>query len=176
MIRLVAGLGNPDKKYENTRHNLGFVVLDILAKKYKAKWKNYLSEIETTKVMENRIALVKPARYMNNSGPVLNRFMEYYRFLPDDLLVVLDDFSLPLGTTRFRASGSSGGHNGLESIIGSLGTKDFARLRLGIGPVPQNIDPADFVLSKFSHDEKPSAAEMAEKAADIVEEIVSNSK
>jgi peptidyl-tRNA hydrolase, PTH1 family len=171
-IKLIVGLGNPEKKFENTRHNFGFVVLDKLADKNKADWKNWLFEMETTKIADNGITLAKPMKYMNNSGPALKTFTDYYRFEPGELLVVLDDFSLPLGTMRLRATGSSGGHNGLDSIIECLGTKDIHRVRLGIGPVPERMDPADFVLSRFAENEKPVVTDITLKAVKVIEDII----
>lgn len=139
----IIGLGNPGEKYENTRHNVGFMVVDKLGKNWK-KGPNYLySDIN---ILGEKVKLVKPMTYMNLSG-------EVFKYLPhDDIIVVYDDLDLPLGRIRIRKEGSAGGHNGIKSIISYIG-KEFKRIRVGIGPKPENVDAADYVLSNFSPQE-----------------------
>ena len=153
-IKLVVGLGNPGKAYSTTRHNLGYCVVDQLEKE-----------------KFSRIDMFRPTGFMNASGtPVL---MEAHRrgLKAEELLVICDDFSLPLGTLRLRLKGSSGGHNGLDSILQTFGTQDIPRLRLGIGPVPEGNDPADFVLKSFKKTEKSQLKKMIERAAQAVQVI-----
>jgi len=140
-IKLIVGLGNPDKKYAMTRHNLGYRVIDELKKNPPGGAK-----------------LLKPLGYMNSSGVSVAHEVARNGIQPEEILVVCDDFSIALGTRRIRRGGSSGGHNGLDSIIQSLGTQEIARLRLGIGPVPEGQDPAQFVLQDF----RPAERNVAE--------------
>lgn len=167
---LIVGLGNIGKKYAETRHNLGFKVLNLIS----AQWgirprpgrgdfylleKNYHGKT---------IRLVWPTTYMNNSGRAVSQVIEQYGIAPDEILVVYDDYNLPLGQLRMRLTGSDGGHNGMASIIYHLATENIARLRLGIGPVPDNIDPVDFVLGYFSSNESEIVEKMLEKSAAAV--------
>lgn len=131
-IKMIVGLGNPDEKYAMTRHNLGYRVIAELAKNPPAG-----------------VKLFEPSSYMNSSGISVSEMMRRNGYHPDEVLVVCDDFSIPLGSLRIRLGGSSGGHNGLDSIIESLGTQEIPRLRVGIGPVPPGQDPAKFVLGPF---------------------------
>jgi PTH1 family peptidyl-tRNA hydrolase len=147
-IRLVAGLGNPEIKYETTRHNIGFRVVDGLAQGRKLVWKNWLYQIDICSIdIDGMVFFGKPRKYMNNSGQAIKEFSDYYKITPQEILVVVDDFSIEFGATRLRKSGSDGGHNGLKSIIEFLGTQDFPRLRLGIGPVPERL--CSFKIFKF---------------------------
>jgi len=155
-IKMVVGLGNPGEEYENTRHNIGHRVLDLL---------NQLN-----KKNPYGVRLFKPTGYMNSSGISVSETLRKKGYKPDELLVVCDDFSIPLGTCRIRLGGSSGGHNGLDSIIQSLGTQEIPRLRVGIGPVPLGQDPADFVLKPFrGPDEKAKVNEIIPLVAQMVE-------
>lgn len=169
-IKLVAGLGNPGRDYAHTRHNAGFMAVDALAGN-DAVWKRW-EGMALARLGD--LYLVKPQDYMNRSGLAVRRVADYYHILPQEILVVFDDFALSLGTLRLRRTGSAGGHNGMISVIEMLGTQDFPRLRLGIGPVPPHMDPADFVLGRFSPDEKPVLAAMTDAAVDTVRRIVSD--
>ncbi len=152
-IRIVAGLGNPGREYADTRHNVGFMVLDRLARRFGAAWK-------ADKACKGMLAsgpgilLVKPQTYMNSSGECVGQLMRYFKFQPEQVLVVYDDISFPVGALRLRAGGSAGGHNGMKSLISHLGTERFPRVRLGIG-VPGAKDMVGHVLGKFSPEEKP---------------------
>lgn len=155
---LIVGLGNPGKEYGNTRHNVGFMVIDALIDElritdYKLQ-KNFDSEIAEIKDDPQRadrthIIFAKPHTYMNNSGVAVSALARFYKIQSAHVWVVYDDMYLSLGKLRIRESGSSGGHNGAQSIIDHMGTKDFSRFRIGIGPLPRNSDPAVFVLKPF---------------------------
>lgn len=154
-MKLIAGLGNPGAKYRNTRHNLGFAVLDRLASDHAAsfdreKHQGLLSEI---RVERARVLLVKPQTFMNLSGDCVAAAARNTAPEPDDILVVVDDIHLPLGRFRFRAGGSAGGHNGLKSVIERLGSPDFHRLRIGVGDNRSGKDLAGHVLSTFHPEE-----------------------
>lgn len=170
-MKLIVGLGNPGKKYDETRHNVGFHVLDRLAAKYGdgATREKFEGRVMEAAIAGERALLLWPQTFMNRSGSSVGPAMEFYKLELDDLLVVCDDFNLPLGRLRFRREGSAGGQNGLADVIRRLGTEGFARLRLGIGPVPEQWDAADFVLSRFHKDERDAANEEISRAAEAVE-------
>ncbi len=154
MIKAVIGLGNPGKKYEKTRHNIGFMVADALASALRCK-KNIkeccFSIIYNCK--DHDLLIVKPQTYMNNSGVAVKNLIEDYRLKPEEVLVVYDDLDLPLGKIRLRKSGSSGGHRGIQSIIEHLKTQDFPRLKIGIGRPATKKEVVNYVLSPFNKDE-----------------------
>lgn len=166
--RLVLGLGNPGAEYANTRHNVGFDVLDLFASRRRLSWTIQGPSLEAI-LPEARTVLVKPLTYMNRSGAALLRQMqERGPLLPASIFVITDDFHLPLGGLRLRSSGSSGGHNGLASLEAALGSQDFPRLRVGVGPA--GGDPVDFVLSPFSANERPVIEETLMTASWCVED------
>ncbi|MFQ6104669.1 MAG: aminoacyl-tRNA hydrolase [Candidatus Glassbacteria bacterium] len=154
--KVIIGLGNPGRRYERTRHNTGFWVLDSLAHHWNFPlFKDQESFLLSSGQWEGlNVHLVKPCTYMNSSGLALIDFQKERTLNIDDLLVIYDDIDLPLGTIRIRASGSSGGHKGVDSIILALESKPFARLRVGIGPDKLEIDATSFVLSEFSEEEE----------------------
>ena len=167
----IIGLGNPGNEYEWTRHNVGFLVVDalrdVLRTEFEAGKGDYL--LATASSHSTPIALVKPLTYMNNSGLAVADLVERYNLDLRDLLIVCDDFNLPLGKIRLRPKGSDGGHNGLYSIIYQLQTEEFPRLRCGIGTPTssgQEFDATSFVLSVFNCDEKPAVRKMVESARD----------
>ncbi len=168
---IVCGLGNPGPEYTDTRHNLGFWVTDLLRERYRGRWRRPcdLYVESRVRIAGKPISLVKPLTYMNLSGDALRLLTGDEEFDPTGLLVVCDDTALPLGRIRLRKKGSDGGHNGLQSIIEALGTREFARLRLGVGPVPEKTDQADFVLSVFPNGMVEPAREMVSRAAECVE-------
>lgn len=173
-MKLIVGLGNPGRKYAGTRHNIGFEVLAEIARrtsadKPKARFDGELTE---TQLEGQRVLLLWPLTYMNNSGGCVQPTRDFYKVANEDLLVVCDDVSLPTGKLRLRAKGSSGGQNGLKDIIRRLGTEEFPRLRIGIGTQPPGWELADYVLSKFTKDEEPAVAEALGKAADAAAEWV----
>jgi PTH1 family peptidyl-tRNA hydrolase len=165
-IRLVAGLGNPGAEYALTRHNIGFMVVDLLAHEAGWNWeKSGKWDAATARLGET--LLVKPASYMNRSGYPLQAIAQFFKVPTEEILIVLDDFSLPLGRLRIRQSGGPGGHNGLESVIVQFGTEEIARLRVGIGPAPAE-GSSDYVLSNFFDEQKPLVRSTVERAAEAV--------
>jgi PTH1 family peptidyl-tRNA hydrolase len=175
---VVAGLGNPGREYGGTRHQLGFVVVDRLASEAGVR---LVSDRDADWGGPGDLAgggapayLVKPLLYMNRSGPPLRHLLERLRVPPERLLVVCDDVNLPLGKLRLRPEGSSGGHNGLQSVIDCLG-RGFARLRLGVGLPGPGIDLADWVLERFPKDERAAVDDMVGRAADTVRKVLKGS-
>lgn len=155
MIKAIIGLGNPGKQYKNTRHNVGFMVVDIVAFLLKCPKKE--KECCFSKIIECKehdVLLVKPQTFMNNSGIAVKNLLEDYNLTPQEILVVYDDLDLPLGSIRLRKSGSSGGHRGVKSIIENIKTENFPRLKIGIGRPQHKSQVADYVLSPFNKDEK----------------------
>ena len=172
---VLVGLGNPGEEYARTRHNVGFDVVDLLAKRWGATFErsNLLTGLVATASPPGcpapRVRLVKPTTYMNLCGPAFARALKVFEGAVEGALVVVDDFALDFGRLRFRAEGTSGGHNGLKSIEGALGTKAYPRLKVGIGPVPAGRDPADFVLSRYHAEERKELPFLIEAAADAAE-------
>ncbi|MDD5828979.1 MAG: aminoacyl-tRNA hydrolase [Lachnospira sp.] len=172
---IIAGLGNPGLQYMGTRHNAGFSVIEELADKHNisidtAKHKGMIGKgvIDGQKVI-----LVKPMTYMNNSGECIREVMDYYKVDIDDLIVIFDDISLVPGKLRIRAKGSAGGHNGIKSIIAHLGSDGFKRVKFGVGDKPKGWDLADWVLGKFPSEEFEALREGNKKACEAVECIMS---
>jgi peptidyl-tRNA hydrolase, PTH1 family len=169
-MKLVVGLGNPGRKYEGTRHNIGYLVLAEVARKFgsgtpKGKFHGETMEAD---LAGQRALLLSPLTYMNQSGLSVQEAKSFYKISDEDLLVVCDDLNLPVAKLRFRAQGSSGGQKGLEDIIRRLGTEEFARLRIGIGSPPEAWDWANYVLSRFSQEELAEIELAAQKAASAV--------
>lgn len=162
-VKIIVGLGNPGREYAETRHNVGFMVLDLLARHFGAEWK-------TDKARKAELAagpgvlLVKPQTFMNASGESVGPLMRYYKWEPEQVFVVYDDISFPVGTMRLRAGGSAGGHNGMKSMIAHLGTEKFPRLRVGIS-APGCKQMVSHVLGKFAPDERPLLQDALARAA-----------
>ncbi len=173
MIRCVVGLGNPGPEYENTRHNIGFRVVDLLINHNAVKWKKRWWQNYWLAQCEAPIKFIccKPATYMNLSGKAIYKIVKKYRLNSNELLVVYDDVHLPLGKLRVRAAGSSGGHNGLQSIINYLGTNEIPRLRLGIGEGNENR--IEHVLGNFENKETESVEKMTKKAIEAIDLLIS---
>lgn len=172
---IIAGLGNPGKKYEKTRHNVGFDVIDMLADKYNISVLELKHKALIGKGYINgqKVILVKPLTYMNLSGESIREVMEYYKADAEtDLVVISDDISLFPGQLRIRKKGSAGGHNGLKNIIKQLGENNFKRIRIGIGEQPDKYGLADFVLGHFNKEERISLEEAMEKAVKAIEMII----
>ncbi len=168
-MKLVVGLGNPGRRYQGTRHNVGYAVLAELARKCGAVLParaRFQGEVVEAELGGEKALLLSPTTFMNRSGGSVREAMRFYKLPHRDLLVLCDDLNLPAGKLRFRAKGSSGGQKGLDDIIGKLGTEDFARLRVGIGAAPENWDWADYVLSKFTPEELPEIERAVKLAAD----------
>lgn len=170
-MKIVVGLGNPGKQYEQTRHNVGWMVLDRLAER--AGWSGHARARDAAATVQGRyngldLALVKPTTYMNLSGLAVRKVLARQRAPLDDLLVVVDDFDLPLGRIRMRAEGSAGTHNGLRSVVGEMGSQKFARLRVGIGEPSRAA--IDHVLTRFGAEERKTLEQVLDAAADAVED------
>jgi len=166
-MTVLVGLGNPGRNYSDTKHNFGFWVLDKFAEKRSLKFQ--AGKGDYLLVKSNDIALVKPTTYMNNSGMAVADYCRYFQNTPEELLVVYDDIDLPLGTLRFKPSGGSGGHKGMESIIYQLESEDFNRLRIGISAENEMGPSERYVLSPFPKDWKEKINEMIEKACDGID-------
>jgi PTH1 family peptidyl-tRNA hydrolase len=171
-IRLVAGLGNPGPEYANTRHNVGFLVVDRLAEQFGSTWERS-TKWDAVVTKYDEVFLLKPMSFMNRSGHPLFAIAQFYKIDPAEILVVLDDLALPLGRLRLRAGGSPGGHNGLESIIAQFGTEEIPRLRIGIGAAP-SAGSIDYVLSRFFEEEKPLVRSTIDRAAEAVKCAIDN--
>jgi peptidyl-tRNA hydrolase, PTH1 family len=174
-VKLVVGLGNPGRKYEGTRHNVGFVVLDELARRHQANKpkSNFQGEITETEIRGEKVLLLWPQTFMNLSGGSLLAARDFYKLADNELLVVCDDFNLPLAKLRIRPQGSAGGQKGLSDVIRRVGSENVPRLRIGVGPVPAGWDGAAFVLGKFTKDETPEIEIAVIQAADAVEDWIS---
>lgn len=167
---LIVGLGNPEKKYFSTRHNVGFLAVDAIAKLCNASWKNkpdLFSEVAEIHHEEQKIILAKPQTYMNDSGKAVAALLHRYHIEPQHLIVISDDVDLPVGVLRTRTEGGAGGHNGLKSIITSIGTQQFVRVRIGVGARPLNIPLERWVLSPFPPEEAVHIPNIISTAAEI---------
>jgi len=167
-VKLIAGLGNPGPTYRGTRHNVGFDVVDTLARRASIAFESAPAEALIARWRSNDTLLVKPLTFMNHSGQAIGDVLRYFKVDVADLLVVVDEVQLPLGKLRARARGSAGGHNGLKSVIAHLG-EAFARLRLGVGRGDDRRDLADHVLARFERDEAGEVERMIARAADASE-------
>jgi PTH1 family peptidyl-tRNA hydrolase len=172
-MRVIVGLGNPGREYRETRHNVGFMVVDEIARRHNLTLAMAPSQIPDAMIAKkfggDAVLVAKPLTFMNNSGEAVAALARYYDVPIGDLLVVIDEVALPFGRLRARARGSAGGHNGLKSVIAQLGTTEFARLRLGVGRGDARRDLADHVLSKFEADERSALGEFIARAADAAE-------
>ncbi|MHB1005797.1 MAG: aminoacyl-tRNA hydrolase [Chloroflexota bacterium] len=171
-MRLIVGLGNPGRRYADSRHNVGFRCVDELARRLSINLtrQSYSAYVGGGFLGSEKVLLAKPQTYMNASGESVWPLLRYYGLSPADLVVVFDDMDLPFGRLRVRERGSAGGHRGMLSIIGSLGTEEFPRVRVGIGRPPG--EAKDYVLGRFSPAEAKELAEVVERAADAVETLV----
>jgi PTH1 family peptidyl-tRNA hydrolase len=170
-LYLIVGLGNPGARYENTRHNIGFRAVERFAATHGLTFGKIEHKAQTASGMAlgQRVLLAKPQTFMNVSGESVQPLASFYKVPPERIIVVADDIDIPLGTVRLRKSGSSGGQNGLKSILQRLGTQEIARVRLGIGRPPGRMDPADYVLSAWKGDEAIIAVEMQDRAVAALE-------
>jgi PTH1 family peptidyl-tRNA hydrolase len=173
-MRLIVGLGNPGSEYAQTRHNLGFMLVDKLAAEAGATVKRgeCRSLIGNSVVELQRVLLAKPQTYMNLSGEAVGCLNQKYECDASSLIVISDDLALPFGSIRLRERGSAGGHNGLKSIIGALGTNEFVRLRIGIQPDHPLSDAKKYVLDEFSRTERESLPEILERAAEALRSVL----
>jgi peptidyl-tRNA hydrolase, PTH1 family len=171
-VFLIVGLGNPGAEYKKTRHNAGFWLVEKLAARWQAEWKNerrFHARLARAKCQQHPVLLCQPQTFMNASGETVGALAKFYRLPRTRILVVVDDADLPLGGLRLRPGGSSGGHHGLESIEQHLGSREFARLRLGIGRQDGLREITDYVLSRFDRAEAALMEKVLDRAADQVE-------
>ena len=174
---LIAGLGNPGREYENTRHNAGFASLDALAKRHgiELTTRKFQALTGSGYIDGQKVLLVKPQTYMNLSGESLRAACDFFKVDPEEgLIVIYDDISLAPGQLRVRKKGSAGGHNGIKNIIAQLGTQEFTRIKIGVGEKPAKMDLADYVLGRFSKEEQPIIRESADRARAAVAEIITH--
>lgn len=175
-MKIIAGLGNPTKEYEGTRHNIGFSVIDKLADKYNISMneKKHKAICGKGMIEGEKVILLKPQTYMNLSGESVVDAVNFYKVDPEeDVIIIYDDIDLDVGKLRIRAKGSAGGHNGMKNIIAHLGTQVFPRIRVGVGAKPKDWDLADYVLGRFSKEELPEIEAGRETACEAVKIIVS---
>lgn len=170
---IIAGLGNPGKEYAGTRHNVGFDAIDYLVEKYKInlnklKFNSVYGELN---INGEKVMLVKPVTYMNRSGTAISEIINYFKVPLENLIVIYDDIDIPVGALRIRPHGSPGTHNGMKSIVSSLGSEKFPRIRIGIDRNP-DVDLADYVLQRFNPDERLKINEIIKFAAESSEEII----
>lgn len=170
-MKLVLGLGNPGKEYQRTRHNIGFLVVDLVASERKVpiRRKKYRSLIGELPVDGEKVLLVKPQTFMNRSGDAVQDLVCYLKVKVQDLVVIHDDLDLPFGRIRIRSRGSAGGHRGVLSILEALGEEGFFRVRVGIGRPPPGVDPTEYVLQSFSAAEAPMLGDVVARAAEAVQ-------
>lgn len=171
---LIAGLGNPERRYEGTRHNVGFEVIDRLAEKLSTsvEEKKFKGCYGKGVIGGEKVILLKPQTYMNLSGESVRAAADFYKIQPDHIIVVYDDISLDAGQLRIRTKGSAGGHNGVKNIIAHLGTQEFPRVKVGVGAKPPRMDLADYVLSPFGKEDQEKMAAAFDEAAQAVESLI----
>ena len=161
---LIAGLGNPSKNYEGTRHNIGFTMIDAIGEKFgiDVTTKKHKALVGRGIIDGMRVILAKPQTYMNLSGESIREIADFYKSEPENIIIIYDDISLDVGRLRIRKKGSAGGHNGIKNIIAHLGTQEFPRIKVGIGNKPEGWDLADYVLSKYSKAEQEALKEASD--------------
>jgi len=172
-VKMVVGLGNPGSEYSDTRHNVGFMAIDELARRWGiSSWKKRNQALVAEYRAEEPVVLIKPQTYMNLSGIAVGELVRWYKVLPEDVIVIFDDMDVPLGRLRLRTKGGSGGHRGIESLLTHLTSGSFARVRIGIDRPPTNWQVVDYVLSRFTPEEQPLLNESIARAAEAGECIV----
>ncbi len=170
---IITGLGNPGEQYSGTRHNVGFMVINLLAKRWQIEInkKKFNSRIGLGSIKDKQVLLQKPATFMNNSGLAVRQALDFYKLAPEDVLIIYDDMALKLGQLRIRTQGSAGGHKGLASVINHLGTEKIPRIRIGIASPPVGQDAIEYVLSRFDEEQQliiNRAIELAANAAEYI--------
>ena len=174
VMYIVAGLGNPTREYEKTRHNVGFEVIDVLSdmlgttveeKKFKGCYGRGI-------IGGEKVLLLKPQTFMNLSGESIRAAADFYKVDPEHIIIIYDDISLDVGQLRIRKKGSAGGHNGIKNIIAHLGTQEFPRIKVGVGDKPKKMDLADYVLSRFSKEDRAAMEDAFKEAAKAVEVMI----
>lgn len=175
-MRIIAGLGNPGKEYEGTRHNAGFIALDKIAEESDISIDSFERHALTGKGRINgeKVLLLKPQTYMNLSGVAVRATLDYYKEPVESLIVIYDDISLEPGRIRIRQKGSAGGHNGIKNIIAELGTDEFDRIKIGVGQKPPRFDLVDWVLGRFKDEDLPKIKEAVERTAEATGFMISD--
>ena len=174
-MKLIVGLGNPGREYAETRHNVGFKVADELGRRLDLQWRKDGDLAFAKSFGAHAFFVVKPQTFMNRSGYAVSRFAGYHNIEPGEILVVVDEVDLPLGRIRIRARGSAGTHNGLKSVVEQLGTREFPRLRMGVGRGDARRDLADYVLATFDPAEQPEVESLIARAADAAQMFAAES-
>jgi PTH1 family peptidyl-tRNA hydrolase len=169
-VKVIAGLGNPGVQYERNRHNIGFLVADRFAEAYhiSISHKRFHSLYGSGLIVSGKVVVVKPMTFMNRSGEALQKVLHFFQLDAEDLIVIHDDLDLPYGRLRFKKRGGDGGHQGVRSIIESIGGNDFPRLKVGVGRPLKGMDPADYVLTDFNRVETPPLEEVISQAAECL--------
>lgn len=175
-MKIIVGLGNPGALYEGSRHNIGFMVVDRLSagNHILISTKRFKTLLGRGRINDQEITLIKPMTLMNRSGEAVQKALHYFHSGPEDLIVIHDDLDLPLGRLRFRLRGGDGGHRGVRSIIESLGSHTFLRLKVGIGRPPGRMEPAEYVLNRFDRLEQPNLVRAIDQAAEAIEVAISD--
>ena len=175
-LKLIVGLGNPGTKYKNTKHNIGFKIVESLGKAHRIKINRELalSQVGTGNIKSSDIVLAKPQTYVNNSGKAVKKLLDVFSFSVENLVVVHDDIDLEKGALKIKQRGGDGGHNGLKSIISELQSDNFLRIRLGIGRPDTKEDIADYVLSAFGEEDKEWLQSLADRAIKVVETLLTS--
>ena len=175
-MKMIVGLGNPGDKYAGSRHNVGWSTIDVLADRHGIRMSaGKMKGLAGSGIISGeKVLLVKPTTYMNNSGECVRPLADYYKVAVEDIIVIYDDIALDVGQLRVRAKGSAGGHNGMKSLIQHLGSQDFPRVRIGVGAKPEKMDLADHVLGHFPKEELPVIRESLDLAADAAEMLISD--
>lgn len=171
MVKMIVGLGNPGTKYHETRHNVGFMALDLLASEHRLTFsqdKIFQADIASAFINNEKVYFVKPTTFMNESGKAVHALLSYYGLEPADLLVIYDDLDMQVGKLRFRQKGSAGGHNGIKSIIAHIGTQEFDRIKIGIGRPKQGMSVVHHVLGKFDTEDRIEIDKTLEKVDNAV--------
>ena len=173
-IALIVGLGNPGPGYAGNRHNVGFMVVDELARRAGGRFTSHKAgaDVLETRLAGRRVVLARPRSFMNVSGPAVARVARFFKVSPPDMVMVHDDLDLDHGVLRLKRGGGEGGHNGLRSVSESLGSRDYLRVRFGIGRPPGRMDPADFVLRDFSTEQRRELQLLVDRCADAVEQLL----
>lgn len=170
---MIVGLGNPGPEYRHTRHNLGWLVLEHAAYRWRVDFsERRLAWEASANIQGNPVLLIRPIAWMNRTGPVVHEILNSRQLTPSDLVVVYDDLDLPLGVVRIKTRGGAGGHNGLRSVLESIGSDEFCRMKLGIGRPVGPLDTVDYVLSPFSPEEESDLESVLEKSVDALECII----
>ncbi len=171
---IIAGLGNPGSRYENTRHNMGFETVDYISYKYKIKVSKvkFKAVIGDGEIEGERVMLVKPQTYMNSSGESVREIIDWYKIPLENIIIVYDDIDLPLGKIRIRPGGSAGTHNGMRSVIYQIQSDNFPRVRIGVGRPPEGWELVDYVLGRFNEDDRKIVSESVKKASEAVASII----